>query len=408
MTITASAVMVINPIAAVAVMPQPTLTKDKCDREIDREISRRINKLEDDNPKVSNYLYIYSHKSARGFYKVGYATNWRRIRHQEHCYPGLTTYCFIYCPNAPIFEKQVHDEFSAYRHWHRCEECTTDTHTEWFDARLQDIVDSVNAWSFFARTFYHDDVKIDRNKPITPLPGFSKDPARWRKWARQQASKWMGEISDAPSPEPAEALDEGSPGYFSDSLPELSHGLDTPSTGSKTRTRYDRPTDPTTPTPTGRTQRGKYSLPEPVKIVDMSPTGTAISLLSAVDEFGSSVGEPTPPRSVDPFLSSSHQVGDAALFTGKMDPAEMSKSLRLSKPRAEDGIPRVPFDNRSHSSTPAPKNRRRKGTNQALVQNDISLARFAGVTGEVELPQEGITNLDPNEIAEMLQRVIFA
>ncbi|KAL4748235.1 hypothetical protein BDW72DRAFT_205818 [Aspergillus terricola var. indicus] len=103
------------------------------------------------NPdKKMSHLYVFSSPEAKGFYKVGRGQNISRpTKDQERCYPNHELHCYIECPNAPLFERVVHAEFHLSRRKHWCNRCKQEgkTHIEWIQAPLQDILDSVTAWS---------------------------------------------------------------------------------------------------------------------------------------------------------------------------------------------------------------------------------------------------------------------
>lgn len=318
----------------------------------------------------SSFLYVFSHHAAKDFYKVGTGNGRMRIRQHECCYPGLVVQCLIFCPNALLFEKVVHAEFSADRYYHMCDRHgTPQKHKEWFKVPLADILNSVTAWSAFSQAFYGESARIDRREPILCLPGGSQDPARWTKWARWHAEKWMSQSNVAAEARYRQGLNYQGPlstqtpvrqqrsrvesdTDYPSSPPEL-----TPSSGPASPDNGCN--DPPTPTPSSRTQRGRYSSLDRVGIVDASQGSTASFTTAATithDDWEATFAERTPTESGDDFWY------------------------------------------------PGPNRDCPESTTKA---NDVKYASFAGVTVPIPPSQQDVSSEDPLNVAERMMRLIF-
>ncbi|KAL3474614.1 hypothetical protein BJX99DRAFT_260213 [Aspergillus californicus] len=202
--------------------------REKADQKADCNIVKMIaspGKAGEGRRNPSNYLYVFGHEKAKDMFKIGYAVALSRIQQQDKCYPGLTTYCFIFCPNAPMVEKLVHAEFSAERYWHACDvkRCKDKKHTEWFKAPLQEILDTVTTLSFWSQMFYNGGVSVNRSILPIMVPGATVERFRWRDWAQDQMDEWKRQAggSEIPGPvqvpenvedsEPSEAVSEPIP-----------------------------------------------------------------------------------------------------------------------------------------------------------------------------------------------------
>ncbi|KAL2834140.1 hypothetical protein BJY01DRAFT_253133 [Aspergillus pseudoustus] len=167
---------------------------------IDRKIRSSLAGKIGDEGKQAGHLYVFSYKGAKGKFKIGHGQRLTRVTEEhEKCYPGLELHCFIECPNALLMEGLVHEEFRQYRRVHTCQDCPNnkgkDTkHKEWFEARLQDILDSVTAWSLYARMFSTAGVSIDGMSRNIEKEGFSPREDRWRRWALAETMRWMDGI----------------------------------------------------------------------------------------------------------------------------------------------------------------------------------------------------------------------
>ncbi|KAL4747940.1 hypothetical protein BDW72DRAFT_181453 [Aspergillus terricola var. indicus] len=173
--------------------------------------SKRILKQD----KRVGYLYVFSGKTAPGMYKVGYTSNLRdRKTKLEKCYGDLELRCFVECPNARLFENVVHAELLPYRRKHQCPkhalkaDGTEREHTEWFKADLQDIFDTIMAWSLYARMLYRRGLFVDKRNHGTPLPGAATRADRWRRWALMETGRWMDGLSSKVSVVPKIAAPE--------------------------------------------------------------------------------------------------------------------------------------------------------------------------------------------------------
>ncbi|KAL4733481.1 hypothetical protein BDV11DRAFT_210176 [Aspergillus similis] len=121
--------------------------------EVNAKLTRRFTNVEE----KANHLYVFSSPETKGHYKVGRGKKLERpTKGQEKCYPKHELHCYIECPNADLFEFVVHAEFLLSRRTHKCNRCEEKevTHKEWIEAPLQDILDSVTAWSMYARWLY--------------------------------------------------------------------------------------------------------------------------------------------------------------------------------------------------------------------------------------------------------------
>ncbi|KAJ0419353.1 hypothetical protein BJY00DRAFT_286332 [Aspergillus carlsbadensis] len=204
-----------------------TGTKSKINPDDPKQIDAKIRdilarKIAKQDNHVS-YLYVFSQKKIKKkrFYKIGLTWDLAtRQKNLERCYGPLELHCFVECPNVKMFEDVVHAELLQYRRVHLCEEdtCEVDKHTEWFEASLDEILDTVTAWSLYARMLYRCGSSLDRNHQSVPMPGWLTRPDRWRRFALGEATRWMDEIpsnvtvipeKEMPqSPTETEALDE--------------------------------------------------------------------------------------------------------------------------------------------------------------------------------------------------------
>ncbi|KAL4940877.1 hypothetical protein BDV06DRAFT_223682 [Aspergillus oleicola] len=212
------------------------------------DIRVRIKLAEDiiKEDKKANHLYVFSSPEAKGFYKVGRGQKLTRpTTGQESCYPGHELHCYIECPNAELFERVVHAEFFWSRRKHRCNKCSK-THREWIEAPLQDILDSVAAWSLYAQWLHRCGIHIDQQQQTLLTPGLSDRADRWRNWALQTTMRWMDNPRCRMPPIFHETTSKDQ--YFADSVPGLS---DSPgSTPGSEGINY--PPTPSTPTPVPR------------------------------------------------------------------------------------------------------------------------------------------------------------
>ncbi|OJJ02339.1 hypothetical protein ASPVEDRAFT_668992 [Aspergillus versicolor CBS 583.65] len=318
----------------------------------------------------SSFLYVFSHHAAEDFYKVGTGNGKLRIRQQELCYPGLVVQCLIFCPNAQLFENMVHAEFSADRYYHICDgHGTPQKHTEWFKASLADILNSVTAWSAFSQVFHGENIRIDRREPIFCLPGGSHDRARWTKWARWQAEKWVWQsqvAADGRYRQDSDYQDSvniqtpirqrhsgiGSDTDYPSSPPELtpSSGPGSPDSGCD---------GPPTPTPSTRTKRGRYSSLDHVAIADASHDSMAS------------------------FTTATSVTHDGW------------------EPTLEERTPTEPGDDFWYPESSKDHTRSKAGP------NDVKYVNFAGVTVPIPHSQEDVSSEDPLDVAERMMKLIF-
>ncbi|KAL4971826.1 hypothetical protein BDW66DRAFT_155272 [Aspergillus desertorum] len=165
-------------------------------KHIDREVRRVLGGRIENEDKNMSHLYVFSYGCAEGLYKIGRGQQITRVTEQAKCYPGLEVHCFIECPNAKLFESVVHQELRQYRRKHTCTKCKNKPveHGEWFNAPLRDILDSVTAWSLYARKFYGDGLSTDGYYQNLPTPGFLSRPDRWRRWALAETMRWMDRV----------------------------------------------------------------------------------------------------------------------------------------------------------------------------------------------------------------------
>jgi hypothetical protein len=158
-------------------------------------LTRKIAKQD----KHVSYLYVFSRKEVevKRFFKIGLTHDLpTRQTDLEKCYGPLELHCFAQCPNVGMIENVVHAELLQYRRKHSCKEvkCDTNEHTEWFEAPLDDIIDTVTAWSLYARLLYRCGSSLDGNIQSVPMPGWLTRPDRWRRFALGEATRWMDEI----------------------------------------------------------------------------------------------------------------------------------------------------------------------------------------------------------------------
>ncbi|KAL2869033.1 GIY-YIG nuclease family protein [Aspergillus lucknowensis] len=164
---------------------------------IDRKIRSALARKIEDKGKQVGHVYVFSYKRAKGKFKIGHGQELTRVT-EDHarCYPGLELHCFAECPNARLVEGLVHEELRQFRRTHKCLDCPNNQgkdkmHTEWFEAPLKDILDSVTAWSLYARMFYTTGVSVDGTAQHIPREGFSTRDDRWRRWALAETMRWM-------------------------------------------------------------------------------------------------------------------------------------------------------------------------------------------------------------------------
>ncbi|KAL4811960.1 hypothetical protein BDW67DRAFT_189140 [Aspergillus spinulosporus] len=232
---------------------------------VDEEVRGKLTKRMVNLDRKTSHLYIFSSPEAKGFYKVGRGQDISRpTKSQERCYPNHELHCYIECPNASLFERVVHAEFLLYRRKHTCKRCKPEgrEHIEWIEAPLQDILDSVTAWSMYARWFYQCGNDIDERQSL-PLSGFSDRADRWRNWALEETMRWMKSSHGRMASVSRQGVQERSyeaeiaehgweigseDEYFLDSVPGLS---DSPGTTPGLEEIQEPPT-PATPTPASR------------------------------------------------------------------------------------------------------------------------------------------------------------
>ncbi|KAL4738221.1 hypothetical protein BDV11DRAFT_206136 [Aspergillus similis] len=176
--------------------PEKSKIKPDNPTDIDRQVRRVLAERFENKDKAATHLYVFSYEGAKDLYKVGLTQHLTRVTEQEKCYSKLKLHCFVECPNAALFESVVHEEFRQYRRKYMCQHCRNKKgdpvqHKEWFQAPLRDILDSVTAWSLYARMLYGDGLSIDRNYQNLPTPGFLSRPDRWRRWALAETMRWM-------------------------------------------------------------------------------------------------------------------------------------------------------------------------------------------------------------------------
>ncbi|KAL3432647.1 hypothetical protein BDV09DRAFT_205794 [Aspergillus tetrazonus] len=100
--------------------------------------------------KEKSYLYVFTSPEAKGYYKVGCTKSIEeRMKFHKRCYSEPRLSEPFECRNAKLFEKVVLAEFLLSRRKHSCNRCKkrVTEHIEWIEAPLQDIIDSLDAWS---------------------------------------------------------------------------------------------------------------------------------------------------------------------------------------------------------------------------------------------------------------------
>ncbi|KAL6233122.1 hypothetical protein BDW75DRAFT_242311 [Aspergillus navahoensis] len=345
----------------------------------------------------STYLYLFGYAGAPGVYKVGSTKYIRRLaREHELCYPGLVIYCFNHCPNAELFEKLVHGEFSQCQRKHTCEACKTKPveHKEWFEVPLEELVKCINEWSLFSRLLYCDDFQAREAElhfkiQISDLP---KDPAMLRKWAMDKVDQWSGKTSrcQVEGPNGSVAARRIKPGNYAETsdvsdyplspVPELSPGSSAPGTP-------DYLLDPPTPTPGSRIRKGRYTSLQSEAIVEASPT-------DSIDSFFTPTGvdddsQITLVESIHPNAKSK----DA--FRDSMPGAFHSEST------TEVGTPRASVDNTEVDmpSTPTPV---MGGKGSALAG-----ARPQTRPSPADSSPQDTKEPDTRGLADMVRRLLF-
>ncbi|KAL4879081.1 hypothetical protein BJY04DRAFT_220446 [Aspergillus karnatakaensis] len=215
-----------------------------------------------------SYLYVFSRKQGnKGIYKVGLTENLTaRRKRLEQCYGELELHCFVECPNIKLFEQLVHAELVQYRRQHQCKNtgCQNKTHTEWFETELHEILDTVMAWSLYARLLHRVGFSLDGNIQRTPVKLESRSN-RWRKWALEESLRWMGqEPIKAPAisrvgPQGPQGPLFGGPG-INEIQPKKEPDSETDSTVSSPGSFVDTPgaTPDTTPLTTPGSFDGRY------------------------------------------------------------------------------------------------------------------------------------------------------
>ncbi|KAL4957547.1 hypothetical protein BDW69DRAFT_180472 [Aspergillus filifer] len=155
---------------------------------VDKKISGKLLTISPTTKLANQFLYIIGHDNYKDMYKVGFTENHKRITSDhEKCYPGLSVYAYVPCPNAEVFEKIVHLEFVQYRYSHFCEHHRYE-HVEWFKAPIKEIWSSVHAWTEFSQNLHLSEKSL--NKFNLELPGFDSGPERWHRWAKGWVETW--------------------------------------------------------------------------------------------------------------------------------------------------------------------------------------------------------------------------
>ncbi|KAL3455107.1 hypothetical protein BJX64DRAFT_272971 [Aspergillus heterothallicus] len=172
-------------------------TKPRDSIQIDHSVIDALTK-EYKNDTLEDHLYVFSHKSAPGHYKVGKAKELSRVTEfwdKTLCCSGLELHTFLKCPNARRFERVFQAEYLPYRRIHVCDTCKSPngrhtTHTEWFEAPLEMILEGVQAWCLYSLMREQYRLHVDGCHQILPDPGKSQRSDRWRSWALDEANRW--------------------------------------------------------------------------------------------------------------------------------------------------------------------------------------------------------------------------
>ncbi|KAL4740620.1 T5orf172 domain-containing protein [Aspergillus similis] len=356
------------------------------------------------DPNKSDYLYVFGNPATPGLYKVGSTKHVRR-RTREHkvCYPGLDILGYKKCPNAELFEKLVHSEFSQHQQPQICTKCRAKPteHKEWFKAPVEVLLKSIDDWSQFSRMLYCDSTqaRFDELRFAIDVGNLSKDPAMLRKWAMEKVELWSSKNLHQAGGTRARAIEPGDiaelshvSDYSSSLVPELSPGSSAPGTP-------DSLLDPPTPTPGSRIRKG-YIYVRSEAILEMSPADSTISFYSATtgvdDDSQITLVESTQPhaKSKDTFRDS-------------MPGGYYSDSTtEVNTPRGSvDGIG---FD---VPSTPTPV-ARHKGSVFAGARPQSSPnpapGRVAGPTASSDSSAQGTKNSDGFGLVEMMRRLVFS
>ncbi|KAL4874488.1 hypothetical protein BJY04DRAFT_13483 [Aspergillus karnatakaensis] len=334
------------------------------DRKTDEDIHRQIITTTRYGKDPNKYLYIFGHEKAPGMYKIGYSEHLKRVTTEhEKCYPNLDLYYFVKCPNARLFERVVHLEFRQHRYWHRCAVSGTRhkdgrKHTEWFEVPLEDLIRSVEVWSKFSRSFFSGDLSRKQSEVRLGLPGVSSDADRWHNWALRFIQQWSNPNAGlhAETPRPVRPTFVTDSNHYFDAEDEIEPPPELSPPNSGPATPGDEPSDPPTPTPSSRTRPGMYHTPEPLVFSQDSPSGSS-------DAF-----------------------------------------WRVTAPVEEDYLTPETFYSLP-PNTPTPAARKRSPLFSTLKEPEI--IHFAGVSGKADLSQKGYRQLDPLQLAELLQQMIF-
>ncbi|KAL5341359.1 hypothetical protein BJX70DRAFT_359449 [Aspergillus crustosus] len=261
-----------------------TTNPDDIDKKIRNFLSKKVTK-QDKNP---SYIYVFSQAgSSQGIYKVGQTKNPpERQKDLERCHGKLELHCLVPCPNVQLFECVVHAELLHYRRKASCP-CRLRTdgsesqHTEWFEAELQEILDTVMAWSLYGRMLYSTGLALDGNNQMIPMPGsLTQRSDRWRRLVLGETIRWMDgipsnvtvvpekptpekldiaekDIVESPAPEPSSESESES--IFSSPGDYPSSRDTTPATTPETLIDFDN--DGNNDYGLSPTRNGKYGMP---------------------------------------------------------------------------------------------------------------------------------------------------
>ncbi|KAL4977563.1 hypothetical protein BDW66DRAFT_149876 [Aspergillus desertorum] len=254
--------------------------------QIDKKIKEIFGKPIANPDKRVKYLYVFSRKGTKGMYKIGLTHDiFQRKKELESCYEELELHCYVECPNVHLFESVAHAELLQYRRKHSCPYHSPKAngaeteHTEWFEADLQVILDTVTAWSLYARMLYRCGLTLDGNNHSVQIPGASQRSDRWRRWALKEAGRWMDGVSSKVSVVGEKAMPEQviETDAADETASEPESTFSSPADFSDTPGTTPATTPGTTPEPCGHekddyglspTPAGRYIMPGSLDIDD--------------------------------------------------------------------------------------------------------------------------------------------
>ncbi|KAL4765918.1 GIY-YIG nuclease family protein [Aspergillus foveolatus] len=381
---------------------ESTSTEAKQTKAMNLKMTLKLLDQISNDPNESDHLYCFSHPTTPGLFKVGSTKRMGRIT-QEHelCYPELDLYCFDKCPNAKLFEKLVHGEFSQHQQPRICTKCRTKPteHKEWFKAPVEELLSSIKDWSQFSRMLYCDNTqaRLDELQVATGVGNLSKDPAMLRKWAKEKVDLWLRKTCGSTAARIVEAGNTAKLSYDSEypssPVPELSPGSSAPGTPESLL-------DPPTPTTGSRIRKERHIYVRSEAILEMSTANSTISFLSSTTgvDVDSQI---TLVESAQPDAKSRDT------FRDSMPGGYISESTtEANTPRGSvDGV------GVDMPSTPTPA-AQRKGPVSAgtrpLISPNLVPGHVAGPTAFSDLSGQGAKKSDGFGLVERMRRLVFS